>query len=91
VNNFEAFYIAHIEIVGVKTVLVKGRAYHDIKIGDVLYWLSSYDERSEVRVIGLNSYGRSLAELSSGMTGDVELLFNDSIDLGELSMLYRKC
>lgn len=89
-NDSEAFFIVTVEKINKKTILVRGRAYLDIKIGDDLFFQSTYEKRSEARVIGLNSYRRSLTELSSGMTGDIELLLKDLIDFQGMAMLYKK-
>lgn len=84
----EAFMIVEI-VEGIEDMIVKGRAYIDIRVGDILYTKNNDKEKISCSIEKMSSYGRETEVLSSMMTGDVTLKLLQNVNLKDSRMLYK--
>jgi hypothetical protein len=89
----DAFMIVEVDIQGNDEVIVKGRAYLDILVGDVLYGENVNEELieqcSKFVVEKITSYGKETPILSSVMTGNLLLKGVDTFRLSDCKMLHK--
>ncbi|MDS0526544.1 hypothetical protein NNC19_12705 [Clostridium sp. SHJSY1] len=87
--EIEAFMIVEI-VEEIEDVIVRGRAYIDIGVGDVLYVKNRYEEKIPCIIEKMSSYGRETKVLNSMMTGDVTLKFLQNVSLKNICTNYKR-
>jgi hypothetical protein len=92
VNKREVFLVITVTPMGESEWLVRGRAYGDVRTGDVVYLdaatAKNEDDWLTFRVEGIRTYGREVPELNLIMTGDLVLQGQRGDLIREDSMLY---
>ncbi len=90
----QVFKVSEVVPIGEDTFLVNGRAYEDVKIGDILFAILA--ETVEPRkmeapqcfkVIAISTYTRQIEELSRMLTGSLTLQGDQGENLKEETML----
>lgn len=89
----EIFLIGEIKPLSDDTWLVRGRAYEDVRVGDLIYPEESVSQDSELaeplRIIAISSYQEDVNVLYRMMTGDLTVLGSRSQRLDRSHMLVR--
>lgn len=86
----EVFNVDVVERLGEDTIRVQGRAYMDIRVGDVLTATpsSAGDPTRPLAVIDITTYGVQTPELNRMMTGTLLLQGDDGGYVQESGFLY---
>ncbi|CAG0973842.1 hypothetical protein ARNL5_01910 [Anaerolineae bacterium] len=82
-----SFLVVEVQPITTTEWLVRGRAYQDIHIGDVLFTVNpenTLEAAESFRVISITSYGYTIDTLYGMMTGDLTLH-------GEMGNILPKC
>ncbi|MCC6975924.1 MAG: hypothetical protein IT322_18100 [Anaerolineae bacterium] len=82
-----SFLVVEVQPISTTEWLVRGRAYQDIHIGDVLFTVNTentFEAEESFRVISIASYGYAIDTLYGMMTGDLTLR-------GEKGTMLLKC
>jgi hypothetical protein len=89
----DTFLVVEVYPIKANTWLVRGRAYEDIQLGDVVFAKQPMPASSEAvnpfRVVAISSYGGELDVLGRMMTGDLTVRGDDGDQLKSSKMLLR--
>ena len=71
------------------TWLVRGRTYHDLKIGDTVAVIDGSTAASQFIITAISTYGKEVQKLNRMLTGDLILRGANGDGLKEAGMLVK--
>jgi hypothetical protein len=88
--NEEVFLLVEVTSLDNSHWLARGRAYGDVRVGDVIFPSTDQTAALPFRVTAITTYGRRVDELGRMMTGDLTLEGAHGEHLGRARTLVRR-